>query len=445
MNDHSSSSSRRDFLRKTGMSIAMPAIIPASAIGRDGNKPANERIQVGVIGLGSRGFDLLKQFLEKKNARVLALCDVDSLHYRDLEWGKSKAYGREPAREFVKKSYGTDAPVQVTSDFREVCGRPDIDAVVVATPDHWHALCTLEALKNDKDVYCEKPVTHTFHEGQLVYREVARRSAIFQTGSQQRSDKEFRQAVALVRNGHIGKVTHVEVGLADGYAKPMGDTTIKEPPATIDYDMWCGPAEVLPYMRARHHRWWRGHRAYGGGYMDWIGHHNDIAHWALDLDGSGPIEIESVGWTFPVPEIYNVPCQFEMKCTYAGGLTTSIASRHPTGVKFIGENGWISVTRGKLKSSDARLAAPGFQPGNHEIYQSTDHVGNFLDCIVSRKPCICPAETAHRSITPGHLGFVSHQLGRALKWNPQNESFVENDEANRILQQNTYRKPWALA
>ncbi|MFM1800889.1 MAG: Inositol 2-dehydrogenase [Planctomycetota bacterium] len=436
---------RRGFLGLVSAGFAFPTIVPAKVFGRGGSPSANEKIQVGVIGLGSRGFDLLRQVMNHQDfSRVVSICDVDSLHYRDLTWGKSKAYGRQPATQFVEKTYGSAKELQVCSDFREVTGRNDIDAVVVATPDHWHALCTLSALKNGKDVYCEKPVTHTFHEGQLVYREVAKQKAIFQTGSQQRSEKEFRRAAELVRNGHLGKITHVEVGLAPGYEKPMGETTIKQPPETLDYDMWCGPAPVLPYMRARHHRWWRGHRAFGGGYMDWIGHHNDIAHWALNLDHSGPVEIKATGWTFPTPEIYNTPFEYEIQCQYADGLTTSIASRYPVGIRFVGESGWLHVTRGKLRASDSRWLADSFDVGANRVYLSTDHMRNFFDCIRSRKPCICPAETAHRSITPGHLGYVSNQLGVALKWNPVEERFVDHDEANRILMENPYRSPWTL-
>lgn len=445
MNQSSSHSNRRDFIRKSGSLLAFPTIIPASALGRDGAVAPGDRITVGVVGLGSRGFDLLGQMLNHKQAVVVALCDVDRLHYRDLEWGKSKAYGLQTAKNQVLKKYGENHELFTTADFRELCGQKSIDAVVVATPDHWHALCTLEALRQGKDVYCEKPVTHTFHEGQLVYREVAARKAVFQTGSQQRSEFTFHRAVELVRNGHLGKIIHLEVGLAAGYDKPMGDTTVTDPPKTIDYDLWCGPAEPLPYMRARHHRWWRGHRAFGGGFMDWIGHHNDIAHWAIGADESGPTEVESVGWVFPETKVYNTPVHFEMKCKYAGGITSSIASRHKTGLKIIGESGWLMVNRGSLKTYDARLAAKDFKVGEVRSYHSRDHIGNFLDCIKSRKSCIAPAETAHRSITPGHLGYVSHALGRSLKWDPATESVLGDDEANRLLNDSPCREPWKLA
>jgi len=438
---------RRKFLTKA----AVATIVSSAALGRQGRAAANERINLGIIGLGSRGFNLLDEFLAHADARIVAVCDVDSLHYRDNPWGRGKAFGREPARKAVDTHYANDKSgtiaggVSVYSDFRELIARDDVDAVVVATPDHWHAFCTLAALRAGKDVYCEKPVTHFFHEGQAVYREVAARQAVFQTGSQQRSEPVFRHAVELVINGHLGQVQRVEVGLPPGYDKPQGDATVQPPPNTIDYDMWCGPAPVLPYMRARHHRWWRGHRAYGGGVlMDWIGHHNDITHWALGMDRSGPSKIEAVGWIFPDTSVYNTPQQYEIQCEYGSGVTTSIASRHPIGSKIIGDEGWLYVQRGKLEAPDPRLARLDFACGPKRVYRSDNHTRNFLDCVRTRKECIAPAETAHRSITPGHLGYVSHALGRALQWDAENERVVRDDEANKLLVGDGYRPPWEL-
>jgi predicted dehydrogenase len=406
----------------------------------------SERITVGLVGLGSRGFNLLDALLARPDVQVLAICDVDSLHYRDRPWGRGTAFGREPAKQKIEKHDRSAAGLFVTMDYREVCSRKDIDAVVIATPDHWHALWTLEALRNAKDVYCEKPVTHNFHEGQAVCREMAKQKAVFQTGSQQRSDALFRRAVELVRNGVLGKIQAIEVGLPPGYDRPQGDSTITDPPEHLDYDLWCGPSEKLPYMRARHHRWWRGHRAYGGGVlMDWIGHHNDIAHWALDLDTSGPSKVEAVNWTFPEGEVYNTPHHYEIRCDYAGGIRSSISSRHALGTKFLGENGWVFVTRGALKASDPRWVQSDFQPGEKQVDLYDDHMQNFLECVKTRKPCIAPAESGHRSITPGHLGYVSQALGRALNWDPEQELVIDDDEANRLLAQHGYRKPWNLA
>lgn len=446
-----SSDSRRDRLsRRTWLGVlAAPLIVPDTAFGAGNRKSPNERINVGVVGAGSRGFNLIDEFLKQADAQIVSVCDVDSSHHRDRSWGQGPSYGREPARKRIEKHYSSAKSgvsiggVSVTDDFRAISQRDDIDAVVVATPDHWHALCTLEALRNGKDVYCEKPVTHTFHEGQLVYREVAKQKAVFQVGSQQRSSEEFRRAVQLVRSGILGKVQRIEVGLPPGYDKPQGDTKVLTPPEHLDYDRWCGPAPKLPYMRARHHRWWRGHRAYGGGVlMDWIGHHNDIAHWAIGADNSGPTKVEAVGWTFPDTDVYDTPHQYEIRCEYEGGIQTSISSRTLLGTKFIGEDGWIHVTRGRLTVSDKRWTEKGFSTDVAGIYHSENHAHNFLDCVKSRKPCIAPAETGHRSITPGHLGYVSNSLGRPLTWDSNTETVVGDEEANQLLQTHHYRKPW---
>jgi len=439
---------RRDFIR-VAATTAAPIIVPASALGRDPQTPPSERIAMGIVGLGSRGFNLIDAFLGEQDAHIVAVCDVDSLHYRDRPWGQGTVFGREGAKERIEAWYGEHSPggryrgLGVYADYRELCARDDLDAVVIATPDHWHMLCTLEALGGGKDVYCEKPLAHRFCEGQAICREVTRRKAVLQVGSQQRSDARFRQAVELVLNGHVGKVRKVEVGLPPGYAEPQGDTTVQDPPTHLDYDFWCGPAPKLPYMRARHHRWWRGHLAFGGGVlMDWIGHHNDVAHWALGMDRSGPLTVEAVGWTFPETDVYNTPHHYEIRCQYLGGVTSTISDRNRGGTKWIGDDGWVFVTRGRLEASDPRWVKPEFDRGSIRVYESPGHARNFLDCVKSRRPCVAPPETAHRSITPGHLGYVANAVGRPLRWDAEAERIVGDNEAEELLKAVSYRKPW---
>lgn len=434
---------RRQVLKLGAAGLAAPLGVHTSSSHAAQRIAANDRIQVGVIGLGSRGYNLIDSFLANSNATITAVCDVDHLHYRDRAWGKGLSHGLNPAAQKVSAAQGNQAGMLKTSDFRRVCESEDVDVVVVATPDHWHAYCTLAAVENGKDVYCEKPVTHTFTEGQLVKRAVSESDTVFQTGSQQRSDAKFRRAVELIRNGHLGKIQSVEVGLPPGYDAPQGDDQIVSPPVFLDYEFWVGPAPFLPYMRARHHRWWRGHRAYGGGVlMDWIGHHNDIAHWAMNVDRSGPVRVESVGWTFPDSPIYNTPHHYEIRCEYADGTKSSISSKNRQGITFKGEAGSVFVTRGKLEASDDRWVKDSFLPGLNRVTESNDHVGNFLDCVRSREECIAPAEIAHRSITPGHLGFVSWQLRRPLSWDPVNEIITGDPEADQLLRKNAYRPPW---
>ena len=272
-----------------------------------------------------------------------------------------------------------------------------------------------------------------------------RHKAVFQVGSQQRSDALFRQAVELVRNGHLGPIKRVEVGLAPGYAKPMGDATVRAVPEGLDYDLWCGPAPALPYMRARHHRWWRGNCAFGGGVlMDWIGHHNDIAHWGLNMDHAGPLRVEAVNWTRPQTDVYNTPVDYEIRCEYPGrhgaGHIVEAAKRHemdrPARLA-VGQSRQDQGFRYSLAGS--QLHARGVEGLRLDWARP-----QLLDCVRSRKECIAPAETGHRSITPGHLGYVAQAVGRALRWDAAREEIVGDAAAQAMLMAMPYRKPWQL-
>ncbi len=447
-----SPTSRRRFLRSSVAALAAPAVVPSSVLGAADRPAASERITVGVVGCGARGFANLQELLKLPDCQVVAVCDVDTFHYREHTTRKGRPYGLDPAKMAVEQHYakqkesGEFKGVATTSDYRELCARDDLDAVLVATPDHWHALNVLEALRAGKDVYCEKPVTHRFAEGQRIYREVAKRNAIFQTGSQQRSEKNFHRAVEIVQNGLLGKLTRVEVGLPAGYPGPMGSTDKETPPTHLDYEFWTGPAPMMPYMRARNHRWWRGHSAYGGGnIMDWIGHHNDIAHWGAGFDGSGPLSVEAVDWTWPDGgDIYDLPVEFEIRCEYPGEIAWSIASKNRAGTKWIGEDGWVWVNRGALETSDPAWKADDFVPGPKKAYDSPGHHRNFLDGIKTREACVAPAETAHRSVTPGHLSFVANEVGRKLSWDAAKEVIVGDEAAQELLMKVSYRGDWSL-
>ena len=440
---------RRRFLKSSAAAIAAPTVVPASVLGR-GRPAPNNRISLAVIGLGGNGSGTLTNFLGKKEVQVVAVCDVHDLHHRDNTSGR--VYGREPGRKAVENRYAEDKAsgsykgCNAYADFRDVMARDDIDAVVVATPDHWHALITLEALRSGKDVYCEKPVTHLFGEGQAVYREVEKQKAVFQTGSQQRSEIRFRIAVEVALNQLIGKIHTVEVGLPRGHSNPQTELVgPAEPPTGLDYDLWCGPSEVLPYVHARHHRNWRWNLSYGGGQiMDWIGHHNDIAHWGLGMDQSGPEKVETVGWTYPETKIYNAPVDYEIRSTFANGVVSNLSSKNRKGTKWIGEDGWVYVDRGKIECSNREWLQENYDRGAIKAYESNDHRQNFLDCIRSREATIAPAETAHRSVTPGHLGYVSQALGRPVKWDPTNENVINDAEADKLLKEVNYRENWSI-
>ncbi|MEZ6138018.1 MAG: Gfo/Idh/MocA family oxidoreductase [Pirellulaceae bacterium] len=444
---------RREFLQIATAASLTPWMIGSRVAQANA---ALERVSVGVIGTGGRGFQVMNEFLRHPSAQIVAVCDVHELHYRDNPWGKGARMGAVPARELVDNHYasktksGQYAGCNQYKDYRRVLEREDIDAVLVATPDHWHAKITIDALRAGKDVYCEKPVTHYFAEGLALMRAVAERQAagkpaVFQVGSQQRSDSLFRRAVEIVRNGHLGKLSRVEVGLPPGYENAQASIEPTEVPRGLDYDMWCGPAELLAYLPARHHRWWRTTRAFGGGVlMDWIGHHNDIAHWALDQDTGGPTRVEAVNWTPSRCPIYDTPHQYEIICSYPGGVESRISTKVKLGTKWIGEAGWLWVNRGKIEASNPQWLTPEFNPGDWQAYHSDQHVDNFLQCIGSRKPCIAPAETGHRSITPGHLGYVSHALSKPLTWDAVNHEIVGDDQAMQLLRQTPQREPWKI-
>jgi len=425
---------RRDFLANSAAAVAGPLIL----VPVPGQAGANERITFGLIGCGGQGRGDMGHFLGRGDCQVLAVCDVDDNQAANA---KKQVDGRY-------KNDGSYKGCEVYKDFRKICERKDINAMIVGTVDNWHFLCSVEAVRSGKDVYCEKPVTHYWKEGNILVGEVAKAKRIWQTGSQQRSEDRFRRSVEIVLNGHIGKIQHVEVGLPTGLTgHKKGADAPQEPPATLDYDMWCGPSKKLPYSKDRLHWNWRWNLNYGGGQlMDWIGHHNDIAHWGMGEDLGGPVEIEAVGFRYPEDRtVYDAPSHYEVKCKYASGTTSSISNKHPMGAKWIGDKGWVHVDRGKLNASDPGWIKPEFDRGPIKAYQSPGHHANFVDGIKTRKPCICPVEVSHHSITPGHLGYLSDQLKRVIKWDPKKEKVIGDAEADRILNNPPYRPPWKLA
>ncbi len=419
--------SRRRFLGVAAGAVAAPLVVPSSVLGLGDAVAPSDRIVMGLIGCGGMGNHNLDAFRGRKDVQFTALCDVDRQH---LE---------ETAKKVPE--------CKKLTDFRELLAIKDLNAVVVATPDHWHALCSIAAVKAGKDVYNEKPVTHTFGEGQALVAAVKAKGAILQVGSQQRSEGNFRRAVELVLNGRIGKVKEVQVGLPTGHKSASGDTKAQDPPASLDYDFWCGPSEKLQYVPARLHWNWRWHLSYGGGQlMDWIGHHNDICHWGLGVDLSGPIEVQAVGFEYPGDRtVWNSAWKYEIACRYEGGVTTSISNKHPMGAKWIGESGWVYVDRGKLEASTPEWVKRELDPGPKKAYESNDHRANFIEGVKTRKLCICHAEVGHRSITPGHLGLLSESLGgRKIRWDPKTETVLGDAEADKKLKSVDFRKPWAL-
>jgi predicted dehydrogenase len=413
--------------------VAFPYVVPSSALGQGGSIAPSDRIVHGAIGVGSRGGGVMRGFLGNKEVQVVAVCDVDK--------------GRcENAKKTVDDKYG-NSDCRMYHDFRDVIARDDIDTLSLALPDHWHSIPVIMGARAGKDMYAEKPLARTIHEGRQMADAVHRYGCVWQTGSQQRSAANFHKASELVVNGRIGKVHKVEVGLPTGRSGPAVEA--KPVPEGLDWDFWLGPAPWRPYMEfgKRGVHWdWRWVRDYSGGQLtDWAGHHIDIAHWGLGLGRTGPVEIEGRG-EFPEDGVYDVAMTYKFRCKYANGIEMTVANNRQIaqGTKWYGDKGWIYVKRGKLEAEPADVLKETIGPNETHLHESRDHVGNFLQCVRTREETVAPIEIGHRSISVGLLGEIAMLTGQKLKWDPDNERFRNSDEANAMLKR-SMRAPWHLA
>lgn len=429
--------SRRSFLATAGAAIAAPMIVPSSVFGQ--NAPSN-RITMGIVGWGMMGPGNTSGLMKQADCQVVAACDLDKRYLTKAVDAINKHYGNSDCKAY--------------HDYREMMARKDIDAVMLAVPDHWHALTSVEACKQNKDIYGEKPLARTIAEQRAIVKAVQKHKRIWQTGSWQRSTANFFKAVEIVRNGLIGKVKQVEIGLPAGHAdfKKTGDKKeVTSPPPELDYDLWTGPAKMLPYIEARIHMNWRWHYNTGAGQLiDWIGHHGDIAHWGMDFDHTGPIEVDGDGEFPPEDAVWNTCTKYRVNLKYPKDVTMTIAGGHKdirSGTKWIGTDGWVWVDRGGFDASKAEWKEWKTVPEDArkvQIYKSDNHYRNFLDCVKSRKPTITPVEVAHNSLVPGHLGLIAMLVKRKIKWDPKKEVIVGDKEASKLLTRE-YRDPWKLA
>ncbi|WP_420146699.1 Gfo/Idh/MocA family protein [Spirosoma sp.] len=418
MNDTSASTTRRTFLKKAATLSAF-YIVPRHVLGR-GYLAPSDQITVGFIGLGKQAGGLRNQFL-KNEARVVAACDVDQPKVVAFSEAVNKYYADKNEQESYKG-------FQQYDDYRKLLANKDIDAVVIATPDHWHSAIAIAAAKAGKDIYCEKPLSLTIKEGRDMVNATRKYKRVFQTGNMQRSWKEFRQAVELVRNGYIGQIKTINVNVGG----PPRDFDLKEEPipAGLNWDAWLGPNTIArpynnvlnPVLGASFWGQWRDIRDFGGGGMtDWGAHMFDIAQWGLDMDNSGPTELmpgkDGKGLIY----------------TYANGVQMH---HNPVEGKqfcqFIGTEGEIKVARGEL-TTPAKLKDQIIGEHEKHVYFSDNHYKNFLDAIRSRKPPICDVEVGHRTASVCTLGNIAYQLGRPLRWNPVAEKFDGDPEANKLL------------
>ncbi len=434
---------RREFLKSStaaGVALLGPMIVPASVFGADA---PSERINVGAIGVGRMGNGDLGEALGAKQVQVVAVCEVDS--------NRAKAAKQRVERHYVSRSPGGSYKgCAAYGDFRELIAREDIDAVQIATPDHWHVLPGVAAARAGKDIFLQKPFSLTIEEGRVLSDTVRRYGRIFQVGSQQRSDSRFRQACELVRNGRIGELKSVKVGFGtDPGTEPQATMPV---PAGLDYDFWLGPAPWAPYTEKRVHPasgygrpGWLRIADYGAGMITgWGSHHNDIAQWGMGTEYTGPVEIEAEA-QFPKDGLWDVHGAFRIEYTYANGVKVTCADtkKNKQGVLFEGTQGWVYVKRGHIDANPKSLLDSTIKPNEIHLYKSTSHKGNWFECIKSRKETIAPAEVAHRSCSVCLLGEIAMRLGRKLKWDPDREEFINDAEANKMASK-PMRSPWHL-
>ena len=446
----SASLNRRQFIRRAsigaGASLALPNLFLNKTFAATGANPS-ELVRVGIIGTGGQGVANMRAIMKN----VVAVCDVDQTHVARAAGLVEKANGQKPA---------------VFSDYRRLLEDKSIDAVLIATPDHWHALPAIEACLAGKDVYCEKPLTLFIEEGKALVKAARKHNRIVQCGSQQRSEAKFLKAAEYVRNERIGKIKRVLVGLVGVNWTKEPLVPDSEPPAELDYDMWLGPAPERPYNQQRVHYFFRFFWDYSGGQMtNWGAHHLDIAQWALGMDETGPVEISGTG-AFDPQKRFEVPSAFDITYRYANGVVVKCQSPVPkvaplipdrkeqameilggktafTGCIFEGEKGLLYVNRGVVRVWPEEVFEEPLKESDVRLYRSTSHHRNWLECIKTRQRPICDVAIGHRSATVCHLGNIAVRTGQKFQWDPVSEVIVGNAEAAKMTTKE-YRAPWKL-
>ena len=420
---------RRRFLAASAASVAAPYIVPASSLGAAGRTAPSERIGVGFIGVGGRGSSHVNALLGNRQVQIRAACDAN----------KPKA-DKNKAR--VDARYG-DKACGSYSDFRELLSRKDIDAVVIASPENWHALHAASAARAGKDIYCEKALSLTVREGRQLCDTVRRYGTVFQVGTQQRSGGNFRFACELARNGYLGKLKTVEVGVPGGRSLPNAPPT--DPPAGLDYDLWLGPAPYTPHNDLKcSFNWYFIYDYCAGWIQSWGVHHCDIALWGAPALCASTLDVEGTA-TFPTDGIANTSITWNVRYTTPGGLVYSFTDNrtHPQGCRFIGEKGWVHVRRGAIRAEPKSLLKVAIKPDEQHLYESRSHHGNWLECIRDRRDPVASVEAGHRATTISLVGDIATRLGRKLTWDWKAERFVNDAAATRMLRR-PMRVPWSM-
>jgi len=442
---------RRDFLKNSSAvmagTIILPTIVPSTVFGK--NAPSN-KINVAQIGFGriAMGHDLAET-LRYDEARIIGVADLDS---------NRVVKGKQFIEDYYNKKTGSKEAVNVKTygDYREMLLNKDIDAVMISTPDHWHSQPAIEAALAGKDVYLQKPTSLTIAEGRMLVDVVKKKGTILQVGTQQRAMPQFRIAAELVRNGRIGKLHTVKIGLP---GDPAGPEAPEMPvPKNLNYDMWLGSTPEVYYAEMRVHPqnsltdrpgWLRCEQFGAGMITGWGQHHFDSAAWGMDTEYTGPISINSMA-QFPKSGLWNVHGEFIAVAEYKNGITMITSGGYPNGIRYEGSEGWIFVTRGDytasasdpvsasksskaLDASDPKILTSIIKENEIHLYKIDNQHGNWLDCIKTRKAPISPVEIGHRACSICLITHISMKLGRKLDWNPETEMFVKDDEANKML------------
>jgi predicted dehydrogenase len=437
---------RRTFLKSAAVAAVGPWIVPSSVFG------ANERINVACIGVGNQGTLILGKFIQKPEVQIVAVCDTNraSHGYKD----EDQYLGRDVACDDINRYYaekrGTGTYKDCTKhiDFQEVLAREDVDAVTIVVPDQWHAVMTVRAAEAGKDIYCEKPLSLTIGQGKKMVEAVRKHKRVLQTGSHERSNPQARHICELVRNGRIGEVKRVITNV--GYNNKTGPGPGWQPmpvPEGFDYARWLGPAPDVPYHQDRCLYRFRFNYDYSGGQVTNYGaHSNDLAQWGLGMDDSGPVEIEYIDakW-LPEGSLFNTALETQFRARYANGVELLCKTDNPSVmVRFEGTEGMVEWGYSKVYGSEPKSLIHS-KIGDNEIrlYHSDDHVQNFLDCIRTRQDPAASVDIGHRSATLCHLGNAAIRLGRTVKWDPAQEQFIGDDEANAMMDV-PMRDPWTL-
>ena len=420
---------RRKFLENSATAALAFTILPRQVMGGGEAVAPSDRINLGYIGVGKQSHGLLESIGGCKETIVVAACDVD----------QKKLASFKAAAEANNKSKNHTAPVDTYKYYRELLERKDIDAVVIATPDHWHAQIAVDAARAGKDIYCEKPLALTIAEGRAMVNATRKYDRVFQTGNMQRSWRDFRHAVELVRNGYIGEIREINVHV--GEPVRQCDLPAKEPPAELDWNEWVGPSfyrgwhpELAPVFGDDNWAWWRGYRDFGGGLItDWGAHMFDIAQWGLDMDKSGPVQ-------FLPPSL---PATIGLSMKYDNGVVVNHTDwGEGNAVQFIGTNGRIEVSREFLRTfPDKEMAKAELKTTDKRVYYSDNHYQDWVEAMKKRTKPVSDVETGHRTASVCNIVNIAYELQRPLQWDPVTEEFINDAYAN-MMRTRAYRGKW---